>query len=358
MTNTRTKKGHSSALSQHFPGITTQFYWNQAARPLPALPYCENTQLWVVEEGVHAQHPALFTHAPLHLLPGGEQHKKWTALEDLLHHFVERGVQRGSPLLGVGGGAQLDLVAFAASIYHRGTPFIAVPSTLLAMVDAAIGGKTGINFAGYKNLLGTIVQPSAWVLDMRLLSSLPASGWADGFAEIIKYACIGDISLFDTLCATNWQAYRADETKLQPLIARCVAHKARIVAADAHDTQGIRIHLNFGHSLGHALERCCGCSHGSAVACGMAFATWLSAELGVLPHAKYVQLCTLLPQYGLPTHMVAQVDDLLEGLKKDKKCTDKSIQWVLLQDIGKACVQELSFAYIRKQLLRYQQEYS
>ena len=331
-----------------------RIFWNRKAVPLSELLASEHPQLWVVESVVYEAYALQFPKDKLLVLPGGEAQKQWTSVQKLLLTFLERGLQRGLPLVAVGGGAQLDLVAFAAAIYQRGLPLIVVPTTLLAVVDAAVGGKNGINFAGYKNLVGTVRQPDRLILDTRFLEQIPEDAWAEGFAEVIKYACIADSDLFLELSSADLTHYQGDREVLQSLISRCLEHKLRLVAGDEEDQYGQRILLNFGHSLAHALELQQSCSHGKAVACGIAFASWLSVERGLLTAGSYEKICAILPRYGLPTYMTFEPSEALEAMRRDKKRKAAQLQFICLREIGKPLLQMLSFSELSFYLKRYQ----
>ena len=294
---------------------------------------------------------------PVIRLKGGEQIKQWNTLESLLAQFVTHGLDRTACVAAVGGGALLDVVAFATAIYLRGIAFIGVPSTLLSMVDASLGGKNAINFLGYKNLLGTIVQPKRLLFDLRLLDSLAEEDWRDGFAEVIKYACIADVELFDALKKASLEDYRGDRSSLKELVLRCLHHKEKIITGDFEDRGGARIVLNFGHSLGHALEGCLGCSHGQAVACGMVFAAWLSVQEKALSESEFERICALIVHYGLPIYMEAEVEALISALERDKKCLDDGLQMVFLQKIGSTRLKRVPFAYLEAQLRRFEREH-
>ena len=336
-----------------FPSAKVQLFWHLGEAPYSSVYSDIQPQLSIVEKLVHKAHSDRLSAQHLHLLPGGEAHKTWKDLESVLSLFLKEELRRDSLVWAVGGGAHLDLIAFATSIYQRGIAFVSVPSTLLAMVDAAIGGKNGINFKGYKNLVGTIVQPSALIIDTQLLCSLAQSAWSDGFAEIIKYACIADRALFVELSTQGIDVYRSNKEALRGLIHRCIRHKLRIVAEDESDLNRHRVLLNFGHSLAHALERTQGYSHGQAVASGMMFSAWMSVEKGLLSAKVYEQLVSLLSRYGLGALEWLDPEALFEHFLRDKKRLKDGFQEVLLKDIAQPSVVVLELPFLRNCLARY-----
>ena len=314
--------------------------WQEA---LPAL------QLVVVEEVVANYHANLLdAELPPSLSrvvkTGGKDAKTWKGVEELLIAFTKHRLCRNLAIGVIGGGAFLDLVAFAASIYQRGMPVVLVPSTWLAAVDAGLGGKNGIDFGGYKNYVGTIVQPERLLIDFRLLGSLPKQGWADGFAEVVKYACLADPALFKDLARHDLPTYCASPLALRKLCLRCLKHKAHFVVADPEDRKNKRVMLNFGHTYGHVLEQQLGCSHGQAVAVGMLFSCYASVQEKVLSFSVYEQLRHVLGRYGLLEVFIKSFEesvwmDLLQG---DKKQTKEGLTEVLLADIGKPLLKTFS----------------
>ena len=318
--------------------LTSSYYWHADTESLAN--YLEtiasSVQLVVVEEQVYRAHQALLPTQKLFCYPGGESIKQFRVLEDIFHTWLTQGLHRkGGAIVAVGGGAFLDAIGFAAAIYHRGLPVIYVPTTLLAMVDAAVGGKTGINFAKYKNILGTFRMPEKVIFDLKFLQSLAPIHWAEGFAEIVKYACIADTHLFDSLKKHNLLYYQSHTQVLRDLIKKCVNIKEKIIASDRYEEAHTRVLLNFGHSFAHAMERVCEISHGEAVSYGMMFSTWLSVEAGNFSSQKHTQLTKLLRQYQLPVFRKAEPHTLFEAYIKDKKRQKNTWEEILLDNWGK-----------------------
>ncbi len=272
-------------------------------------------------------------------VPAGEASKSMYTVEDVCRQMLRAGLDRHSFLVALGGGVIGDLAGFAASIFLRGIPFIQVPTTVLAQVDSSVGGKTGVNTAEGKNLLGTFSQPSLVLADVDTLSSLPPRAHHEGFAEIIKHAAIRDADMFTAINAI------ADGTgDLAALIQRNVAIKARIVEADEHETTGLRALLNFGHTIGHAIEASAGYGqllHGEAISLGMIAAAQLSVELAGLAQSEADQISALLTRFNLPTELsdaAMTTETILDHMKHDKKFKEGRIRFVLLRALGDAFV--------------------
>jgi len=281
-------------------------------------------------------------------IPAGEEYKNFSTILSITRQLLEHQAHRKTFLLGVGGGMVTDITGFIASVYMRGVPFGYAPTSLLGMVDASIGGKNGINIGLQKNLLGTIQQPDFILFDTAFINTLPEEEWSNGFAEVIKYACLFDKELFVELAERDIQYYKNDSAAASALIARCADWKNKIVLADERES-GIRKLLNFGHTAGHAFETVCNIPHGHAVALGMLVACRLSAQYG-LSETVTGQLQNLLQQYGLPTTIHADTDELMRVLTMDKKRDGDGIDFILLKEIGKADIHNIAFDNIRQVL--------
>lgn len=277
------------------------------------------------------------------LLPAGEGSKNWATLESLLDSLLGFGVSRGDHIVAVGGGVIGDLAGFAAAILKRGVGFVQVPTTLLAQVDSSVGGKTGINTRAGKNLVGSFHQPSLVLIDPDVLDTLPPREVRAGYAEVVKYCLIDDAEFF-AWCEENGAALLAgDPAAREYAIAHSVAAKARIVAADEHETSGLRALLNLGHTFGHALEAEMGYDgrllHGEAVAAGMAQAFAFSAEQGICPPQDAARVAAHLKAVGLPTSsqeagVTASGAALVDHMRHDKKATGGVLPFLLAKGIG------------------------
>jgi len=270
-------------------------------------------------------------------LPDGEAYKTLETVEDILDTLVENGANRDTTVVALGGGVVGDIAGFAAACYMRGVDFIQVPTTLLAQVDSSVGGKTGVNHASGKNLIGAFHQPRAVLIDTDTLKTLPDRELKAGLAEVIKYGAIVDADFFAWI-EDNLEALIArDADALAAAIRRSCELKAGIVAEDERES-GRRALLNFGHTFGHAIEHCQGYGewlHGEAVAAGMVMAAQLSASDAALAR----RIARLLERAGLPSRPPAiAANDLLAAMSLDKKVQGKQLRFVLLRSLGDAFV--------------------
>jgi 3-dehydroquinate synthase len=282
-------------------------------------------------------------------VPTGEACKSLEVVQSLYQEFCSRSLERRSLVVGFGGGALLDLVGFAASTYNRGIRCGYLPTSLLAQVDASVGGKNGVNFAGHKNLIGTIRQPEFVFCDTSLLGTLPISELRSGYAEVIKHAVITPGPLFNLLQENADKSSLADSTTLSELVFESIRVKARIVQSDETE-QGERKKLNFGHSIGHALEAAYQMPHGYAVAIGMVVAAKLSISRGYLSQSSFEALRKLIRDYGLPTDYELVPEVLMSHLLRDKKRQGDTIQMILLEEIGRARIEPIALSEIRELL--------
>lgn len=292
------------------------------------------TRLEPALQGV-AQHQVL-------TLPGGEEHKTLAGWQSVIDALLALKAQRDATVVALGGGVIGDMAGFAAACYMRGIRLIQVPTTLLAQVDAAIGGKTGVNLAAGKNLVGAFHAPAAVVIDVDTLATLDEREYRAGLAEVVKYGAIRDPAFFAWLeQAADALAKRLPDA-LMEAVRRSVANKAEVVAADEREA-GERALLNFGHTFGHALETATGYRsyrHGEAVAIGMSLAARLSEMRSLAPPGTAMRLEALLQHLGLETRLSPAQDreQLLELMHMDKKNQAGQIRLVLLTDIGQAVV--------------------
>jgi 3-dehydroquinate synthase len=244
-------------------------------------------------------------------------------------------------IIGIGGGVVCDICGFAASTYMRGLKVAYIPTTLLAQVDASVGGKNGVNLGGYKNLVGVFNQPEFVLCDGRLLKTLPQREVRCGMAEIIKQAAVADINLFNYLEQNCDRAMNLDNDVIEKLIYDSVVIKSAIVNRDETE-RGERRKLNFGHTFGHAIERCTEFNHGEAVAVGMVIAAALSVEKGVLSKTDALRLKEMLEKFNLPTQANVSADEILDAIETDKKREGHNLHFVFLKRLGGAIVDEVS----------------
>ncbi len=311
------------------------------------LPLITDTAVWRAW-GKRAQAVATaagLTVDPLVLDPG-ESSKSFRGLERVLTHLLEGGpLDRHTPLVAFGGGVIGDLAGLAAALALRGVPYLQVPTTLLAMVDSAIGGKTAIDAPAGKNLIGAFYQPVHVLADLSLLTTLPARQWRAGYAEIIKYGLLGDAAFFDWCEAHGAALLAGDTTAVAEAVATSCRHKARITVADETERSGLRATLNLGHTFAHAYETALGYDdtllHGEAVAIGMVDAFALSARLGLIGADAGTRLAAHVAAVGLPTQRPADPrlrdhDRLINLMGADKKAVGGQLRFVLARAIGEA----------------------
>jgi 3-dehydroquinate synthase len=278
-------------------------------------------------------------------IPAGEKSKTLEQVGSICDEMIAAGLDRQSVVVGLGGGVVGDISGFVAAIYHRGIPHVQVPTTLLAMVDSSIGGKTGVNTRDGKNLIGAIHHPSLVIDDIDVLKTLPRRECNQGFAEIIKHAIIADPKMFRMLKVARPSGLRrASETHaLQSLIKRNIEIKSKIVAKDERDQTGERALLNFGHTVGHAIERAGDFKqflHGEALSLGIVAACAISTKKVGLPADQRDAIVHLLAKFELPIKLPKNFprQKILDALKFDKKFEDKKVRFVVTSNIGSAYI--------------------
>lgn len=297
----------------------------------------------ISDENLHKLYPDFFEKfSDIIILPPGEQEKSFTTIEFLLNEFVKLKIDKKSLIIGFGGGVISDIVGFAASIYMRGTSFGFIASTLLSQVDAAIGGKNGVNLNKNKNFAGLINQPEFVLTDVKLLKSLSTEEFKSGLAEVIKYAIIGDAKLFDLLAKNKKNILEnRDLNILDSVVQTCTEIKSRIISEDPYDS-GLRHILNFGHTFGHAYEVRDRLLHGIAIAKGIKTASSLSLKTNLINQDIYNKIIDLLElyEYDLTTNITSKH---LEIIESDKKKNNDSISFVFIKDIGAPKIKSISF---------------
>ena len=273
-----------------------------------------------------------------YVYPAGERSKNLNTVSDFLDFMSENRLTRRDAVVVLGGGVAGDMGGFAASIYLRGIPFVQIPTTLLAAVDSSVGGKTGVDTKHGKNLTGTFWQPSLVLCDTDTFRSLGKDQILDGTAEIVKTAAIRDASLFEIVEQSDLEA------DPEEIVSRCVAIKGAVVAEDEKES-GLRRILNFGHTLGHAIERVqdYGISHGKAVAIGMALVTRASEKHGLTETGTYERLLRLLQERGFRTDTDIPLETLCEAARSDKKSEGKSVHLIYLERIGQCADRTIEF---------------
>jgi 3-dehydroquinate synthase len=271
----------------------------------------------------------------------GEEIKTLDTVQDIYAQLLSIQADRSSFIVGIGGGIVCDIAGFVASTFLRGVRFGFVATTLLAQVDASVGGKNGVNFEGYKNMVGLFHQPEFVICDPELLKTLPQKEISGGLAEIVKHAAIADAELFAYLEQHYEDVLALDSDAIQKLVLASVTIKSSVVSRDETE-KGERRKLNFGHTFGHAIEKISGIPHGEAVSRGMAIAAALSVKKGLLTADEDKRIRALLNNLKLPTHFASETQAVVNAITKDKKREGNRIHFVLLNGIGSAIVDKIT----------------
>ncbi len=290
------------------------------------------------------------------IIPDGEAHKNWETLQLIFNGLMEAGADRKSTIIALGGGVLGDMAGFAAASFMRGISFIQIPTTLLSQVDSSVGGKTGINHPLGKNMIGAFHQPVAVIADLRTLTTLPSKELAAGLAEVVKHGAIADAGFLSWIESHISNLNVCDLSAMEHAVLRSCEIKSTIVAADEKEI-GIRAHLNFGHTFGHAIEAGMGYGdwlHGEAVGCGMVIACELSKELGYLTALEVNRLTHIISELHLPiTPPIWPVKKYLDLMSHDKKAEQGTIKYVVLEKLGQANLQKVPNVMIETVLQRF-----
>lgn len=311
----------------------------------------QKNSIIITDENVYGYHTKRFKGWNVIVLKPGEEFKIQATVDGLIEELIEQEADRNTTLIGVGGGVITDITGYVASVYMRGIPFGFIPTSILAMVDASIGGKNGIDVGVYKNMVGIIRQPQFILHDLVFLNSLPQTEWENGFAEIIKHACIKDAAMFRELEAASYKKYQGRKKSVCELIQRNAIIKSKVVQADEFE-KGERRLLNFGHTLGHALENQYDLSHGQAISIGMTYASHLSERLTGFKEAE--RIVRLLEKYNLPTYAEFDRSRVFEVMKMDKKRERKELRYILLEKIGKGLVKSVPLDELERMISELQ----
>jgi 3-dehydroquinate synthase len=298
-----------------FSNSSVEYYFAHGISHLKEIVDGSNTIL-ITDENIFNAHTKRFKNWNTIVLKPGEEYKVQTTVDAVIEQLIEMGADRKTTLVGVGGGVITDITGYIASVYMRGVKFGFIPTSILAMVDASIGGKNGIDVGVYKNMVGVIRQPAFILHDIALVNSLPEAEWQNGFAEIIKHACIKDAKMFQALESNSLKKYQSKKALLCELIQRNALLKTKVVQQDEFES-GDRKLLNFGHTLGHAIENMYELSHGQAISIGITYACHISEKLSGFKQTERVT--ALLSKYGLPTYASFDKAKAFEILLKDKK---------------------------------------
>jgi 3-dehydroquinate synthase len=327
-----------------FSNSSVDYYFDGSISYLKKIVDTKNAII-ITDENVYKHHQSKFKGWNVIVLKAGEEYKVQSTIDSLIEELMALHADRKTTLIGVGGGVVTDMTGYVASVYMRGISFGFIPTTVLAMVDASIGGKNGIDVGVYKNMVGIIRQPAFLLYDLSLLASLPQTEWENGFAEIIKHACIKDAAMFRQLESNRLSLYQAKKNLMSELIKRNVLIKTKVVQKDEFEKAERRL-LNFGHTLGHALENQYELSHGQAIAIGMTYACHISEQLSGFKQTE--KLVKVVAQYGLPTYASFNKKKAIDVLKMDKKRERKEMNYILLEKIGKGVVKSIPLTQLER----------
>lgn len=295
----------------------------------------------ITDSNIHRRYQSMINEFDHILIGIGETNKTLLTIEKIYHQMIEMGVDRHSFILGIGGGIVTDIAGFVASTYMRGVRFGFIPTTLLAQVDASVGGKNGVNVEGFKNMVGTFNQPDFVLCDTTMLLTLPDREFRAGLSEIIKAGVIADPYLFSLFEKHSLEQIKSDQRLLGTIVSAAVRVKATVVEADEKEA-GERKKLNLGHTFGHAVEKCSSdFLHGEAVAIGMSMICDLSVELGTLSESEAVRIKKVLIKMGLPANSNIDKKRLLKAIELDKKRNAMSIDIILINAVGRCEIRKM-----------------
>jgi len=304
---------------------------------------------FITDRNVYSLYRNIFIPSRTIILEPGEKSKSLLTMESIYRQFIDWKLDRASTVVGIGGGVVGDITGFVASTFMRGLPFILVPTSLLAQADSSIGGKNGLNFMGYKNIVGTYSQPRYIILDFNFLHTLPKLEIRNGIAEIIKHALIARSSFFHYLEQNGLHLGSLMSQVVEKTVVESIRIKSSIVEIDPRESSQRR-KLNFGHSLAHALEKTIHLPHGIAVAAGMAFSARASHRLSFLSENHLARILALLQRLcllPLPSSSPSK-ESLMEAIWKDKKKDGEFIHFVFLSKIGQAMVKKISYSQLKE----------
>jgi 3-dehydroquinate synthase len=303
----------------------------------------------LIDENVLIQHHDLFEPFRSVIIPPGESYKTLQTVEHIYRELVNLEADRSTLMVGVGGGLATDVAGFVASTFLRGTAFGFISTTLLGQVDASIGGKNGVNLDGYKNMVGNIRQPSFVWCDLSLLHTLEKREYVSGVAEVLKYGFIRDIKFMEYLEANMEDLLKLNTGVLEHVVARSAAIKLEVVQKDEHES-GLRRILNFGHTIGHAIERSKGILHGEAVGIGMILAARLSQLQGLLTASETDRVEHIVRSAGLPAKLELDPEEIYMNIRKDKKKSGDDVHFVLLKGLGNTLIRPIQLKELKSMI--------
>ncbi len=336
-------------ITEHlFSGKKVSYYFDAEFSDLEQIVPKKNVVI-LTDENIYSLHAEKFSGYHVIRIAAGEQNKNQQTVDQIIEELIKLEAGKDCFLIGVGGGVVTDIAGYIASVYMRGVAFGLVPTSILCMVDAAIGGKNGIDVGVYKNMVGTIRQPDFLFYDYSFLQSLPVEEWVNGFAEIIKHACIKDAVMFSMLERYSLHDFQADGTLIADLVEKNVEIKTGIVMGDEFE-RGERKLLNFGHTVGHAIENLHRLPHGHAISIGMAAACNLSEQISGLHFDDAKKVVMLLSRYHLPVDLETDHEKVFEILKMDKKRAGDSVNFILIDKPGHAIIHPIALNELHQHL--------
>ena len=305
--------------------------------------YLPSTQTIIItDENIKKYYQKDFPDVPIITIGTGEGIKTLATVETILKKLIRYSCDRSSFIVGIGGGIVCDITGFAASVFLRGVNFGFISTSLLSQVDASVGGKNGVNLDSYKNMVGVFNQPEFVICDIDLLHTLPKKEISNGLAEIVKHALISDADMFDFIENNKQKALDLDDDTIFKLVATSVKIKSQVVQQDEKES-GERRKLNFGHTIGHAIEKIEKAGHGRAVSMGMVAAARFSQAKHLINQEDVLRIIQLLNDLNLPTNLDYKAKEIISAASKDKKKQGSDLFYVFLEQIGKARVDKISF---------------
>lgn len=338
---------HQEILVAHPNGIYSVYVGGEILASTAELGGIDGQAVIITDEHVGPLYgrelSTVLSEAPLITVPAGEMHKNLETVREIYDQMLELGLDRRSTVVAFGGGVINDMAGFVAATYMRGVRFVTCPTTILSMVDASVGGKTGVDMPQGKNLIGAFLQPQAVIADLNVLATLPAAEFRSGLAEIVKHGLVSDPNLLTEITLFEWDDIFEKPLneellmRLQRLIADAIEVKRHIIEIDPFE-QGIRTHLNLGHTFGHAIEKVSEFSirHGEAVAIGLVCAAHLSSAIGLGPPDLQYFIENILRHVGLPIRLPAKYDPeaIFAAMALDKKKAGRNLRYILPEGIG------------------------
>ena len=312
----------------------------------------KGNSILITDQNIFAKQAEKFRGWKTIVIQAGEQFKNQKAVDEIIKRLIEMNADRQGFIVGVGGGVVTDMAGYAASIYMRGIKFAFAPTSILGMVDASNGGKNGVDVGVYKNLVGVINHPEFLLYDYTFLDTLPDEEWINGYAEIIKHACIKDEKMFHFLEEKTLEDFQSSKENIGKLIERNVDIKYNVVASDERET-GERKLLNFGHTIGHAIENTAKLPHGSAVSIGMVAACIISEKINGFSKEGTEKVKQLISKYKLPISFDIDKEKTWDILLHDKKKSGTDLNFVVLDAIGKASIKKISLTDLREIFFTY-----